>query len=87
MLRKRYTWLAVIVIVAIAIVLIAPSVDLAPTALRAWQAACAIFLGMAAMLHVAAERAGQPPQLFSAIHPMPLMLSRTTGTLSCVLLC
>lgn len=87
MLRKRYTWLTIIVIVAIAIVLIAPSVDLAPTALRAWQAACAIFLGMAAMLHVATDLAGQPPRLFDAIHPMPPMLSRTTGTLSCVLLC
>ncbi|MGH9514431.1 MAG: hypothetical protein ACRD3P_02000 [Terriglobales bacterium] len=54
MLRNKYAWLAVIAIIVVAIVFIAPSVDLQPTALRAWQAACAVFVGIAITLHTIA---------------------------------
>ena len=47
LLRKPQFWLVVIALLAVAVVFIAPSVDLQPTALRSWQAACAIFLAMA----------------------------------------
>jgi hypothetical protein len=55
MMRKPRTWLVLVVLVAVAVVFIAPSVDLEPTALRSWQAACAIFLAIAASLQVIAQ--------------------------------
>jgi len=87
MLRKRHAWLAVMVIITIAVVLIAPSVDLQPTALRAWQAACAFFIAMAATLHVLAARV-QLQQLFrTAISKSPSIIDTITRPLSSILLC
>lgn len=53
MLHRPHIWLVIAVLVAIAIVFVAPSLNLAPTALRAWRAVCAIFLAIAALQVVA----------------------------------
>ena len=52
MLTSRRAVFALLLILAVAVVFIAPSVQLEPTALRAWLAASAFFLAMAALCHV-----------------------------------
>lgn len=90
MIRKPHVWIALLVLVAIAIIVIAPSVDLAPAALRAWQAACAIFVAMAAVVrtYVSTSAARQ----VSDCSPVPPyrsdQLPASAGAVfNCVLLC
>jgi hypothetical protein len=87
MLRKPQFWIALIVMAAILFVFIAPSVDLDPTALRAWQAACAIFLALATICRVVTTPL---PRLEFAAPIVPLSKSsgaRSTIQLNSVLLC
>jgi hypothetical protein len=51
MSRKSYILIAVLLVVVIGIVFFAPTVDLQPTAMRALEAATAIFLAIAAVGH------------------------------------
>jgi hypothetical protein len=90
MLRRNYLWLAaVIAIVAVTLVFVAPSVDLEPTALRAWQAACAVFVAMALISRAVAALAS--PTVFLNVE-FPFFLLRNTplqksSENTCVLLC
>ena len=88
MLRKRHFWLAIIALLAVVVIFIAPSVDLAPTVLRAWQATCAIFLAMAIASRTLAAA------LYRSSSSLSLQLSfsrsicdRGTSKFSCVFLC
>jgi hypothetical protein len=88
MFRRSHIFLAVVLILAIAIVFIAPSVDLAPTALRAWQAACAFFLAIAAAAQLIAGCVR--PTLYSAVVDTTVRARahcNYMSDLSCVLLC
>jgi hypothetical protein len=88
MLRKPHFWIALIVIAAVLFVLIAPSVDLDPTALRAWQAACSILMALTTLCRIASAN---PPRvkLNSILAPVPVRFPGGTGTaeLNSILLC
>jgi hypothetical protein len=55
MFRRRPVGFALLLIVVVAVVFIAPSGQLEPTAMRAWLAASALFLAIAGLCHVIAE--------------------------------
>jgi len=87
MLRKQHTWLAIIAILAIMVIFVAPSVDLAPTALRAWQAACAIFVAIAATARTVAACLKSLPSSRAALPILNGVVFSNSRQLSCVLLC
>ena len=88
MRRKLYIFVAMFLIVAVAVILVAPSVDLSPTALRAWQAACALLFAIAATVRIAV--AGAKP-LQSPIGSFRILSLHAgppnVAIFSCVLLC
>lgn len=89
MLRRRYTWVALILIIAIAIICVAPSVDLDPTALRAWQAACAMLLAMATVFRsIAPVSTGSEVSFFQLPSWFnPFLSMHALSEVRCPLLC
>ena len=88
MLRRPHFWLALVALLAVIVVFIAPSVDLEPGALRAWQAACAIFLAMALSSRAFAARhqtcASRQSSQFCFLYNLS---NRAPLQFSCILLC
>ena len=62
MVRKGHILIALVILVAIGIVLFAPSVDLEPTAMRAAKAASIIFLAIAAVAQIVTSLALPSPR-------------------------
>lgn len=87
MLRKQYTWLAIIAIIAVLIIFIAPSVDLAPTALRAWGTACAVFFAIAATISTVVDCSSSLPVSRAALNASGGTVISNSRQLSSVLLC
>jgi hypothetical protein len=52
MLKRVHMALAILMLIALAVVFFAPSVDLEPSALRAWRAAALIFFAIFVAAHV-----------------------------------
>lgn len=88
MLHRRYTWLVVIAIIAVAVVFVAPSVDLQPTALRAWQAACAMFVAIAMTVHTPASYDPRTQPFFTKVSSRWRKHGPVVSPhLTCILLC
>lgn len=86
--RKSHIFVALILIVAVVVIFVAPSVDLSPTALRAWQAACALFFAMAATVRMAVAGAQSLQSHVGSLRILRLRASPPrAATFGCVLLC
>jgi len=86
--RKLYIFVAIVLIVAVAVIFVAPSVDLSPTALRAWQAACALLFAIAATVRVAVAGTQPMQSHLRSVRILGLRVGpRDSAEFSCVLLC
>lgn len=73
MKRRLYILVAVALVIAIAFILIAPSLNLPPTALRAWYAALALFTCIALLgrILIATKAFRFVPTCFSLLDRQP----------------